>query len=144
MSFPFLRLAVLASVGWVLYRSTGSQKQDEERADAGAGAPDVSEAGAEQADADATPEATAAPGPAAPEPDAPEPDAPEPDDLTRVVGIGPAIARILSARGIVTWVQLAAADVAALQAILEEAGPRFRFHDPSRWPEQAAELASAN
>ncbi len=116
MSFPFLRLAALAALGWIFYRSCGPRgQQDEKPPDAGAETPD-------------------APGGASA----------EPDDLTRISGIGPAIARLLGAAGITTWAQLAATEVAALQAILDQAGPRFRIHDPSRWPGRAAELASAN
>ncbi len=150
MSFPIFRLATLAALGWVIYRSFESEKQQgEESRDAGGATPDVSapgESSAEMADAGAVPEAPATPEPAAPEPAAPEPEpaAQQADDLTRVVGIGPAIARHLNAGGITTWSQLAATEVEALQAILEEAGPRFRIHDPSRWPDQAAELAGAN
>ena len=66
------------------------------------------------------------------------------DDLTRVRGIGPGIAAVLEAAGITTWGQLAATDAAALQSILDEAGPRYLGHDPSTWPAQAAELAAAN
>lgn len=66
------------------------------------------------------------------------------NDLTRVRGIGPGIATVLEAAGIATWAQLGATDSAALRSILDEAGPRFRAHDPSTWPAQAAELAAAN
>ena len=78
------------------------------------------------------------------EPAAGEASAPVKDDLRRVKGIGPGIEGLLNARGINTWAQLAAIEVAALRSILDEAGPRYRVHDPATWPRQAAELAAAN
>ena len=71
-------------------------------------------------------------------------DVPAPQALVKIRGIGPAIERLLNASGITTWAQLAATEVSDLQAILDQAGPRYRVHDPSTWPEQAAELAAAN
>ncbi len=64
------------------------------------------------------------------------------DDLTRIEGIGPKIAGLLKDRGITTWNRLAETDVAVLQSVLDDAGPRYRIHDPSTWPQQAA-LAAA-
>ncbi|MEM7353439.1 MAG: hypothetical protein AAF657_21765 [Acidobacteriota bacterium] len=66
------------------------------------------------------------------------PGAPAADDLKRIEGIGPKIERLLHARGLTTWQQLAEAEVAFLQSILDDAGPRFRIHDPAPWPEQAS------
>jgi predicted flap endonuclease-1-like 5' DNA nuclease len=66
----------------------------------------------------------------------------EPDDLKRIEGIGPKIAGILNAQGIVTFAQLAATDVGRLEQILEEAGPRFQLASPETWPQQAS-LAAA-
>jgi len=66
----------------------------------------------------------------------------KPDDLKRIEGIGPKIADMLNAHGILTFAQLAATDVQRLQRILEEAGPRFQLADPESWPEQA-KLAAA-
>ncbi|MCB8983569.1 MAG: hypothetical protein H6659_07080 [Ardenticatenaceae bacterium] len=62
---------------------------------------------------------------------------PAPDNLERIEGIGPKIAEILNQDGIYTFAQLAEADVAHLQALLEEAGPRYQLADPSTWPQQA-------
>ncbi|MCG8461066.1 MAG: S8 family serine peptidase, partial [Holophagales bacterium] len=59
------------------------------------------------------------------------------DDLRRIEGIGPKIEGLLHARGIRTWAQLAAADPDRLRAILADAGPRYRIHDPTSWPRQA-------
>lgn len=61
---------------------------------------------------------------------------PEPDDLTRIAGIGPKMASVLEEAGIVTFEQLAGADVGALKQLLREEG--LQFADPSTWPEQAA------
>ena len=57
------------------------------------------------------------------------------DDLTRIEGIGPKIAQILSEEGINTFQELANSDIDILEQILEEA--RLSFIDPSTWPEQA-------
>jgi len=60
------------------------------------------------------------------------------DDLKLVEGIGPKIEELMHAAGITTWAQLAAAPNETLEAILDEAGPRFRIHDPATWSKQAA------
>ncbi|HEX6254902.1 MAG TPA: helix-hairpin-helix domain-containing protein [Euzebyales bacterium] len=59
------------------------------------------------------------------------------DDLKIIEGIGPKIEQVLNEGGIVTWGDLAAADVDRLREILDAAGPRYRMHDPAGWPEQA-------
>lgn len=63
------------------------------------------------------------------------------DDLTVVEGIGPKIGELCSGIGITTWRALADADVAELRSMLTDAGSRYRRHDPTTWPEQAACLA---
>lgn len=63
------------------------------------------------------------------------------DDLKVVEGIGPKIEGLLNAAGINTWAELANAPTDKVQAILDEAGPRYRMHDPATWAKQA-ELAS--
>ena len=60
------------------------------------------------------------------------------DDLKLVEGIGPKIEELMHAAGINTWAELAAAPIEKLEEILEEAGPRFRIHDPATWGKQAA------
>ncbi len=65
-----------------------------------------------------------------------------PDDLKRVEGIGPKIEGLLNDRGVTTWAQLAKTEVSFLQSVLDDAGPRYRIHDPETWPQQAA-LAAA-
>ncbi|MFT4780143.1 MAG: large subunit ribosomal protein L21 [Flavobacteriales bacterium] len=59
------------------------------------------------------------------------------DDLTKMEGIGPKIAEILGAGGIVSFADLAKADVEKIKEILAEAGSRYKAHDPSTWPQQA-------
>jgi small subunit ribosomal protein S2 len=63
------------------------------------------------------------------------------DDLEMIEGIGPKIAGVLKAAGIVTFADLAAADTSRLAEILEQE-PNLRLADPGTWPEQAA-LAAA-
>lgn len=66
-----------------------------------------------------------------------------PDDLKRIEGIGPKIASVLQEAGIVTYAQLADAEVSRLEQILEEADPRLlRLAKPATWPEQAALAAT--
>lgn len=59
------------------------------------------------------------------------------DDLKMVEGIGPKIEGLLNDGGIVTWADLADAPTEKVQAILDEAGPRYRMHDPTTWAKQA-------
>jgi ribosomal protein L30 len=63
------------------------------------------------------------------------------DDLELIEGIGPKIAAVLKAAGIVTFADLAAADTDRLAEILQQED-NLRLADPSSWPEQAA-LAAA-
>jgi ribosomal protein L30 len=63
------------------------------------------------------------------------------DDLEQIEGIGPKIAGVLTAAGIVTFADLAAADTSRLTEILQQE-PNLRSADPGTWPEQAA-LAAA-
>ena len=68
---------------------------------------------------------------------------PMPDDLKLIEGIGPRIAGILNATGIMTFGQLAALDADRIRKMLELADPRLlRLADPTTWPEQAR-LAAA-
>ena len=64
------------------------------------------------------------------------------DDLTKVEGVGPKIASLLAEGGFDTFEKLAGADIPALQVILDNAGPRFKSHNPTTWPQQAG-LAAA-
>ncbi len=60
------------------------------------------------------------------------------DKLTLIEGVGPKIADLLVADGIVTFADLAKAKAATLSAILEKAGSRYTMHKPDSWPQQAA------
>ncbi len=64
------------------------------------------------------------------------------DDLTVVEGIGPKIAELCHGIGIRTWAELSTTEVSLLRTMLNDAGQRFKAHDPSSWPEQAALLAA--
>ena len=59
------------------------------------------------------------------------------DDLTKIEGIGPAIAKTLVAAGINTFSDLAAKPADDVKTILTEAGGRFSMHDPTTWGKQA-------
>ena len=63
-------------------------------------------------------------------------------DLKIVEGIGPKIEKVLKKAGIDDWTTLAATEPGRLKEILEEAGDRFRMHNPYTWPLQAR-LAAA-
>lgn len=63
------------------------------------------------------------------------------DDLKLIEGIGPKIAALFKADGIVTWRDLSKANVERLQGILSAAGPRYNIHNPGSWPKQAGLLA---
>ncbi len=63
------------------------------------------------------------------------------DDLELIEGIGPKIAAVLTAAGIVTFADLAATDTSRLAEILQQE-PNLRLADSGTWPEQAA-LAAA-
>ncbi len=65
----------------------------------------------------------------------------KPDDLKKIEGIGPKIAEHLNNGGIVTFQDLADAKVERLQEILDNAGPRYKMHNPGTWPQQS-ELAA--
>ena len=65
------------------------------------------------------------------------------DDLKVIEGIGPKIEGLLHDGGITTWQELADADLEKVQAILDEAGPRYRVHNPATWAKQASLAANA-
>lgn len=57
------------------------------------------------------------------------------DDLTKIEGIGPKIAEVLNAQGIVNFADLSAAKVADLRTVL--ADNDLAMHDPKTWSKQA-------
>jgi len=59
------------------------------------------------------------------------------DDLTKVEGIGPKIKGLLNDDDIWSFKQLSETAVSRIEKILDEAGPRYRMHSPTTWPEQA-------
>ncbi|MBL8329835.1 MAG: hypothetical protein JNJ71_13380 [Rubrivivax sp.] len=67
-----------------------------------------------------------------------------PDDLQRIEGIGPKIEAILQAAGIRSYQDLASAEPERLQALLQQAGPRFALARPGTWPRQSALLAAGD
>jgi len=66
------------------------------------------------------------------------------DDLTKVEGIGPKIKGLLNDDGIWSFVQLSKAEISRIQKVLDNAGPRYRVHNPKTWPEQAKMAAEGN
>lgn len=64
------------------------------------------------------------------------------DDLKKVEGIGPKIEELLHNGGIVTFADLAKADVNTVKEILNAAGSRYQMHDPTSWPMQAEMAAN--
>ncbi len=67
-------------------------------------------------------------------------EAPAADNLEIIEGIGPKIAEIMVANGVVTFAQLADMTPDAIKEILVAAGPNFAGKEPETWPKQA-ELA---
>jgi predicted flap endonuclease-1-like 5' DNA nuclease len=57
--------------------------------------------------------------------------------LQIVEGIGPKIEKLLQSAGIKNWDDLAETSPDDLKEILENAGPRYKMHNPSTWPKQA-------
>ena len=65
-------------------------------------------------------------------------EATERDDLKKIEGIGPKIEQLLNDGGFLTFADLADGDLDKVQGILDEAGPRYRVHNPATWSRQAA------
>lgn len=66
----------------------------------------------------------------------------EADDLKKIEGVGPKIAQLLIDGGFATFAKVAKAKSDALKTILEEAGSRYRMHNPETWPAQAKMAAA--
>lgn len=61
----------------------------------------------------------------------------EGDDLTKIEGIGPKGAEVLTAAGLDTFAKLAASTPEAIKEILDNSGGNFNAQDPTSWPEQS-------
>lgn len=59
------------------------------------------------------------------------------DDLKKIEGVGPKISEILANAGYTSFALLADADPEKIRESLLEAGPRYKMHDPTTWPQQA-------
>ena len=62
------------------------------------------------------------------------------DNLKKIEGVGPKIEEILNAAGFTTYADIKNSNRDEIKAILDAAGPRYKLHEPSTWPQQA-ELA---
>lgn len=60
------------------------------------------------------------------------------DDLRVIEGVGPKLATILNDAGYGSYALIAKADVADLKKVLDAAGSRYKMHNPTSWPLQAA------
>jgi len=85
-----------------------------------------------------TPAAAAAP---APKPKIVKAQPAQPDNLKRIEGIGPKIAEVLKTSGIDSFAKLSTMTPDQIKDLLNQAGDRFSFQDPTTWPAQA-ELAA--
>ena len=65
-------------------------------------------------------------------------------NLQIVEGIGPKIEGVLKAEEVNNWKDLSETSALRLKVILENAGPRYKMHDPSTWAEQAGLAADNN
>jgi predicted flap endonuclease-1-like 5' DNA nuclease len=63
------------------------------------------------------------------------------NDLKVIDGIGPKLETVLNEAGIYSYADLAKMSEKKIQTILDEAGPRYRMHNPADWKAQA-KLAS--
>ncbi len=59
------------------------------------------------------------------------------NDLRIIEGIGPKIESLFHEAGIRSFEKLASANLKTLRSVLEQAGPRYRSHDPATWRKQA-------
>ncbi|WP_044046650.1 helix-hairpin-helix domain-containing protein [Niabella soli] len=64
------------------------------------------------------------------------------NDLTKIEGVGPAIAKLLEKENIHSFKDLSKATAKKLKEILDAAGSKFAMHNPKSWPKQA-KLAAA-
>jgi len=64
-------------------------------------------------------------------------ESPAKDDLKKIEGIGPKIEEILNTKGINTFKVLSNTSRDTIKSYLDEAGSRFKMHEPKSWPHQA-------
>jgi len=64
------------------------------------------------------------------------------DDLKKIEGIGPKIEEILNKNGIYTYEVLSKVNRDMLKSYLNQAGDRFKMHEPESWPYQAGMAAT--
>ena len=58
-------------------------------------------------------------------------------DFTVIEGVGPKICQLLEKAGYKDFAALSKAKVGDLRNVLENAGSRYKMHDPSKWAQQA-------
>ncbi len=68
---------------------------------------------------------------------APKAKAEKGDNLTKIEGVGPKLATVLAEGGLVTFADVAKADVKDIQKILDDADGNYARFNPETWPEQA-------
>ena len=59
------------------------------------------------------------------------------NDLKIIEGIGPKIEELFHNAGIKTWKALSETSVEKCQQILDDAGARYKIHNPATWPSQS-------
>lgn len=59
------------------------------------------------------------------------------NDLKVIEGIGPKIEELFHNSGIKTWKALSETSVEKCQQILDDAGDRYKLHNPATWPSQS-------
>ena len=68
----------------------------------------------------------------------------EPENLQIIEGVGPKIESLLQKAGYKNWSDIGNAKIVDLQKVLDDAGARYRVHNPKTWPEQARLAADDN
>jgi len=59
------------------------------------------------------------------------------DNLKKIEGIGPKIEQLLYNAGVYTWEALSQTSADFIKKLLNDAGPRYKMHNPATWPQQA-------
>lgn len=66
----------------------------------------------------------------------------ESTNLQIIEGVGPKIEGLLKTAGYHNWSDIAGSDISDLQKVLDNAGPRYRIHNPKKWADQAGFAAN--